>query len=237
MSNFAEKSRTRPLRSQDTPTSVHICPYVCPQGCAFSCQGEKKGTNRLSIFAHPLAPFDPLLVSVKAPTDSRVQLRDTRYKVVDTDIDEGIKKAPKRGRGGGAVLREGRVRRPFRFVLRESIRFFSPSLGKGRLFLFRDDGERVKYDGGEGGDASNVGNDGLGWRKRDENFLLSRIRVFQCDLSRAICISVALIKIISPSLALARSISTIGYVMRHLIGHDLNGAMPNIVYLIIAFTC
>lgn len=103
MSNFAEKSRTRPLRSQDAPTSVHICPYVCPQGCALSCQGKKKKRNESPIYlcASPRA-LRPPLVSVKAPTDSRVQLRDTRYKVVDTDIDEGITKAPKRGRGGGA---------------------------------------------------------------------------------------------------------------------------------------
>jgi len=53
-------------------------------------------------------------------------------------VDARSRSLRARGEGGDGNLSD---------LLRENIRFFSPS-AKGALFLFRGDGREVKYDGG-----------------------------------------------------------------------------------------
>lgn len=73
MSNFAEKSRTCPSCSQDASTSSMFVPMS--RGCVLM-SGEKRNESPIYLRTSPRTLRS--CIGVKAPIDSRVQLRDMR---------------------------------------------------------------------------------------------------------------------------------------------------------------
>lgn len=121
MSNFAEKSRTRPSRSQDAPTSSMFVPMS--RGCVLM-SGEKRNVSPIYLRTSPRTLRS--CIGVKAPIDSRVQLRDMRTKSSIPLSRYRYTKAPRRGQGAA-----------FRFVAAKYSIFLAVSRQREALSVSR----------------------------------------------------------------------------------------------------